>query len=513
MKYLTRIISSIIIALFIIPNSFANSYLCNKFLNELEILERETESTGIPQTPYIWLGIGFNYIEDKDPDFQSLSFTSKVKRNKKNYPLVGPIYNFDTLKIFKNGDTIISVDGIDLSKLSDQELAQIFYEGEEGTIHDIVFMRDKILLDAEVEKKREFRTNRTLNFALENINDIDLIKSTVTFTGTFDTELYYSESANWAIVELAKEILTGTTEKGTPGAQTCENISTEYARKKNLPIPSDAIAIKDIYLQDNDLIENHVFFKPYNDDYDKNLIQLETTSSSTGTWEIKNDFNLVSFPFDKQKISIKITNLDSFDQSFIDISDISYRLINNYYKKIKIPGWDIDEIQFEVKNNLDFNNVPLFDAVLEIDIERQSFYYIFKIILPITLILFVCWSSVWINRKEIESKLTITIVCLLSLIAYNFVIDKEIPKLEYLTIMDWIILTSYVYAALPNILAIITFQLGDQFLYKNYDLKITEYSKKYGILSYFLFVILIILINVTTVPNYTIDALSWAMLK
>ena len=76
------------------------------------------------------------------------------------------------------------------------------------------------------------------------------------------------------------------------------------------------------------------------------------------------------------------------------------------------------------------------------------------------LILFVCWSSVWIDKREIESKLTITIVCLLSLIAYNFVIDNELPKLSYLTVMDWIILTSYIYAAAPNILAILSFQLS-----------------------------------------------------
>ena len=71
----------------------------------------------------------------------------------------------------------------------------------------------------------------------------------------------------------------------------------------------------------------------------------------------------------------------------------------------------------------------------------------------------VCWSSVFIAAKELESKLTITIVCLLSLIAYNFVIDNEIPKLEYLTIIDWIILASYFYAALPNFLSILSFNL------------------------------------------------------
>ena len=78
--------------------------------------------------------------------------------------------------------------------------------------------------------------------------------------------------------------------------------------------------------------------------------------------------------------------------------------------------------------------------------------------MPIILILMVCWSSVFIAAKELESKLTITIVPL-SLIAYNFVIDNEIPKLEYLTIIDWIILASYFYAALPNFLSILSFNL------------------------------------------------------
>ena len=53
----------------------------------------------------------------------------------------------------------------------------------------------------------------------------------------------------------------------------------------------------------------------------------------------------------------------------------------------------------------------------------------------------------WLDPKEVRSKLTISIVCLLSLIAYNFVIDNELPKLEYLTIMDWIILSSYLFAS------------------------------------------------------------------
>ena len=58
------------------------------------------------------------------------------------------------------------------------------------------------------------------------------------------------------------------------------------------------------------------------------------------------------------------------------------------------------------------------------------------------LILIISWSVFWLNPKYLEGRLTVGVVCLLSLIAYNFVVDKDIPKLGYLTIMDYIILVS-----------------------------------------------------------------------
>ena len=121
--------------------------------------------------------------------------------------------------------------------------------------------------------------------------------------------------------------------------------------------------------------------------------------------------------------------------------------------------------------------------------------------------------SVWLDPKEVESKLTITIVCLLSLIAYNFVIDNELPKLEYLTIMDWIILASYLFAAAPNMLAIVTFQMSNKIKYKKLNLKIDQISKRYGITSYILLIFIIVIINVSIVPDNTINALSWAMMR
>ena len=111
------------------------------------------------------------------------------------------------------------------------------------------------------------------------------------------------------------------------------------------------------------------------------------------------------------------------------------------------------------------------------------------------------------DPKELEARLTITIVCLLSLIAYNFVIDSELPKLEYLTVLDWIVLISYIYATVPNFLSIISFRLQKTNL-KMSD-KLEQISKRYGLSSYVLSIFLIILLNANINPDNSSSLISW----
>ena len=79
--------------------------------------------------------------------------------------------------------------------------------------------------------------------------------------------------------------------------------------------------------------------------------------------------------------------------------------------------------------------------------------------------------------------------------------------------MDWIILASYLFAAAPNILAIITFQINKKIKNRKLSSKIDILSKKFGLTSYILLILLIVIINVSTVPENTINSLSWAMMK
>ena len=285
-------------------------------------------------------------------------------------------------------------------------------------------------------------------------------------------------------------------------------------RMAKLRMPFPQVNFENRIDYNQSLIESYVNVYPFlkKTPYYKND-SVEVTFIDKGVMKFKNDFNLNNFPFDRQKLNIQIINQTGIHASTLRYSDYSEKNIIEFLEKTNIPGWEVvgSEVYYDLyqnPNSLDgyINDIINIDLILD----RKHGYYIYKVIFPILLILSVCWAAVWITPRELESRLTITIVCLLSLIAYNFVIDAELPKLEYLTTLDIIILISYIYATIPNFLSVISFQ--------NYNKKkknivlIENYSKRYGLLSYICIVLLVIFINVNEYPE-TAGAFTWMILK
>ena len=97
---------------------------------------------------------------------------------------------------------------------------------------------------------------------------------------------------------------------------------------------------------------------------------------------------------------------------------------------------------------------------LSFQLDRSFSYYLTKVFLPIFIILLVALSVLKIPTGQLESRLTVSVVCFLALIAYTYVVDRDVPKLAYLTIMDNIILLSYFFSALPTFQSIYVYNIS-----------------------------------------------------
>ena len=457
-----------------------------------------------------------------------------LKKNKDNYYLVGKVdksslvtRNPYDLKKIMYGDVILEINGKDLRGTYDEKEFESYisdaYEEDE-------VIKIKLLRELPNKKTEVFEIETTNEVVTYNQPIIDLYVNAITLNekqGTYDVsiekDLLEDLPFDYNLTKAAhKHLVTKPNSDEYPSSQDikvgnytyeeCVFQDTRWA-KTNSRDPAYGLQIKNIISEDKDKRTSNYLIVPYFDtDYNgvEDQPYAQVMYKLVTTYKIRNSFNLKTFPFDKQKIVLDITNNRyDIDNWKAMPSTWTYKSGMNFIKQNAIPGWNITNFEIKYKPYEDrFIKSYFFDGFqLSFDVERKSRYYVFKIILPIILILFVCWSAVWINPKEIESRLTITIVCLLSLIAYNFVIDNELPKLEYLTIMDYIILVSYVYATIPNFLSIVSFQL----IGKNENLlqDIENYGKKFGLISYLLIVFLIILINTNISYENTNSMLSW----
>ncbi len=452
----------------------------------------------------------------------------EIERSKEGYFKIGKVLTQQLAELVKPGDLIISANGKDLRDLDlsrKKHKDDVKYDSIKQ-IHDFLNEEEEVefIFQGFDSNKKKHTKKIQLKFEKKEYEEpyLDFYIEAVTINekeGTTDitihTDFMIELGDNFLITKIAKEELVYKDNNGKDWFEEC-NYSKKDWEKLDIHNPNYGIIFDNLISKDQSRFEDKFFIFPSMvgtwDYITEDNLQIFFISK--GEYKFKNVFRLHSFPFDRQEIKVFLyqSRYDLGEYQALVSDYVIKRLAAFAKKENAIQGWNIVDYDADYKVNKDPNYDNYSDGVeVTITIERKSSYYLFKVIFPIFLILMICWSAVWINPKEIESRLTITIVCLLSLIAYNFVIDSDMPKLEYLTIMDYIILISYVYAAIPNFLSIYSFKLikTNKALAEKYE----YYEKKYGLPSYIVIVFLIIIMNATAAPDHTNSMFTWASIR
>jgi gamma-aminobutyric acid receptor subunit beta len=87
---------------------------------------------------------------------------------------------------------------------------------------------------------------------------------------------------------------------------------------------------------------------------------------------------------------------------------------------------------------------------------RSMQHYILKVILPLVLIVIMSWTVFWIDPNEAGTQISVAVTSMLTLIAYRFAIDTQLPRLPYMTRLDAFILISTLLVFLSLIEVLLT---------------------------------------------------------
>ena len=389
------------------------------------------------------------------------------------------------------GDKIIKINNKKTADLTDEELDELLTDYNEfcclvnqespGYVEPLSFIieksNSKIQFAINVERIDLVENySAIVDVIINNILEVDPKKNI--FTADLNIE------TTWYIKYLFP--LVGETLQNRDGREfNCDYSQEEWEDLQLAVLGGDMLNGVD---EDSTLIESRYQIESYKED---KILAVKHIKS--GSFVFSNKYHLKAFPFDSQQLSIKIGDrTTSVGMLNFYYDEQSVAALENFIKNNDMVEWTVKNGEIKFYHDI-YDLTPGIEIVL--DIERDYQYYLFKVIFPIILILMICWSVFWIHPREIESRLTITIGCLLSLIAYNFVIDEDLPEIGYLTIIDYIILLSYVFAMLPNFLSIWSFQLersGDQVKW----VKVDKLSRILGPVLYLFLVFAIIMSQV-----------------
>ena len=444
----------------------------------------------------------FNYQESRNDIgiFYDFAWDEKnkkiiIKRNDDDYPIVR--FSLFDKKNIEPGSVIKTYNNIDLSKKSDGEIEEL--HKNTTTVNLELSSGKKVIINPKPYKKNEFKLS---HFKIKSVHNIDTAKGILEIA----FESFFTNRRKDFENDLVKKI------------DDIDNLSwqgpvcNEVKEKRTTPIQT--IEFNE-YKYDVDIREG----KKNKEKLEKSFIDItidngkvRTIRKEEGVGFFRQNFDFRKFPFDVQKLIITINsgasstsdaNLNSLWRKHPAVTFITpdagpfiglefFMIPENNYLREWIVVKEKTTIKSAVKINDNFYDKWLDQIIsdhenilnIEITIKRNWPHYFFKIILPVFLILCVAWYILWIPTRKYETRLNTSIIALLALIAYNFVFQDDIPKLEYLTDLDWYILLSYVFCCIPVFISIGSSKLGT----KNQKaiIKINKYIRKWGILAYIL---------------------------
>ena len=433
---------------------------------------------------------GIFYSFDWDKNLKII----KIKRNENNYPIVR-FSLLENSKIIPNKTAIKKFNSTDLSKLSDDQIKKI--HRSKGLIKIELVNGEKIEIHSKPYKLNDFKLS---DFKIISIQNINTAKGILEMS--FDAKI--TNNRNDLIRSIDNSILDNQ----------LHNICEDFKTLNTWPLMS---VVFDEYKYDADVREGlknkeKLITPVFQLTYDNG--ELRSMRTEKGVGYFRQSFDFKKFPFDTQKLVISIsTGVSNFQsensQDRSDYGSITFLTpekgpflsLKNFYKPEinKLRAWKIKDDGISIKSRTVYQD-DYYDIYekkitsrsqnfldIEIIIKRNFQHYLFKIMIPVFLILSVAWYVLWIPTHKYEARLNTSIISLLALIAFNFVFQDDIPKLEYLTDLDWFILLSYVFCCIP-VFSSIAFS---KFISKNQKKvdKVNQFIKIWGGLLYCLITI------------------------
>jgi len=156
---------------------------------------------------------------------------------------------------------------------------------------------------------------------------------------------------------------------------------------------------------------------------------------------------LQSFPFDRQAFHFQMVAIRYRPNEVVFVPDENWirdglQQAAGISPSITVPDWTVEKWDAKARVYALTPGMQYSGYLFEFTASRNVEHYILKVILPLILIVMMSWSVFWIDPVTSNSQISVAVTSMLTLIAYRFAVDSQLPRLPYMTRLDSFFLTS-----------------------------------------------------------------------
>jgi hypothetical protein len=154
--------------------------------------------------------------------------------------------------------------------------------------------------------------------------------------------------------------------------------------------------------------------------------------------------DLRRFPFDRQVLSIRMGAFEDESQVKLVADPELMHLSDEAFA----TDWAVSDPKAVVDSRRYQPSRETYSRyTFRVTAERQATFYIWRVLLPLTLLVAISWAVFWFEPVGLQPQISTCTACLIALVAFDFAIDFSLPKVAYLTLVDRHALIGFAFVA------------------------------------------------------------------
>jgi hypothetical protein len=149
--------------------------------------------------------------------------------------------------------------------------------------------------------------------------------------------------------------------------------------------------------------------------------------------------DLRDFPLDRQEFSVWVIAAMQAGQEVELIPDTTVLILGN--DQPSVTDWNVSPPRLE---SAIFRQTPSAQPIsgvkIVVEAKRRVGYYVIQVIIPLVAIVLMAWTVFWIDPAVVATRVGVVVTTMLTLIAYRFMLANHVPRLSYLTRLDYFML-------------------------------------------------------------------------